>query len=127
PDRLPRLRIRDRGRVRGCDRRAAAGASGSGRTRSRAERENLRRQALNPFGQAALALQLVEMRLERERGRRAQLAGRVVPDVVEQLIARSEAPLERVGEPALAIEPVLEIFGQLLLRLPNDWPVARTE
>ena len=63
-------------------RRAGAGVAGAPRGRH---------DSVLGFGQPALALQLLEMRLEREHRRRAQVGGRVVPHDVQQLVTRCAA------------------------------------
>ena len=67
------------------------------------------------------------MRLERKRRRRAQSRRRVVPDLVEQVIALPQPARERRDQPALAVEAVIDVLAQFGLRVPDDRPVARAE
>ena len=67
------------------------------------------------------------MRLERQRGGRAQRRGSVVPHLVEQLVGGAQAAVERVDQPPLAVEPVLQVLAQLRLRVPHDRPVPGAE
>ena len=67
------------------------------------------------------------MRLQRQRGRGAQHGRRVVPDLVEQRLALADATLERVHQPSLAVEAVLDVLGELRVRIPHDRAVARAE
>ena len=86
-----------------------------------------RPRALPLSGRPALALQLLEVRLERQRGRRAQRGGRVVPDVVEQLVARAQPARERVEQAALTVEAMSDVLVELGVRVPHDRPVAGAE
>src|SRR5438552_8328916 len=67
------------------------------------------------------------MRLERERCGGSQLRWCVVPDPVEQLLAPPQSAVQRLQEPALAVEPVADVFVELRVRIPDDRPVAWAE
>ena len=78
-----------------------------------AARTTSRFEPLYAVGQPALALQLLEVRLERELRGRAQRGGRVVPHLVEQLVVRAQPARERVEQPALAVEAVRDVLVEL--------------
>jgi len=64
---------------------------------------------------------------ERERRRRAQLGGHLGPRSVEQLVARSDAGVERLEQPALPVEPVLDVLVELRPRVPDVGTVSGAE
>ena len=62
--------------------------------------------------QAALLVELAEVRGERRRRGQAQARGRVVPDAVEQLVGVAQAVVERREQAPLAVAAVREVAIQ---------------
>ena len=103
-----------------------AGLAGSGRERgSDALRASAR--TLHPGGEPALVRELVQVRRERDRRGRPQLLRHVVPGGVEHLGHRARAGLQRREQPALAIQPVLDVLVELGRRIGHRRPVAGQE
>ena len=67
------------------------------------------------------------MRGERHRRRRPQHRGRVVPHLVEQLVDRPPAVVQRGDQPPLALEPVGDVLVELGRRVVDQRAVAGAE
>src|SRR5918999_3183786 len=78
-----------------------------------------------------LLAQLLEVRLEGERGRPPQPSRlvplHVVPCAVEQVVLRARARLQRRNHLPLALQSVLDVLVELRPGVPHDRPVPRTD
>src|SRR5206468_4924720 len=72
-----------------------------------------KQRTLDAVGQAALLVELAEVRGERPRGGGPQRRGRVRPRAVEQLVDRATPLRQRLDQPSLAVEPVLDVLREL--------------
>jgi AMP-polyphosphate phosphotransferase len=81
--------------------------------------------------QAALVAQLLEVRVERDARCAPQIRrdvpGNVVPGSVEQVVAIAQPHLERGKQLALALEAVLDVLVELVVRVVDDWAVPRAQ
>src|SRR5919107_1067148 len=80
--------------------------------------------ALDPGGEAALLVELVEVRGQRDGGGRAQRGRRVGPHAVQQLVRAAQAVGQRALEPALAVEAVGDVLVELGVRVEDERPVT---
>ena len=63
------------------------------------------------------------MRRERDGRRRPQDRRSIVPDLVEQLVDRAPAGVERGDHPSLAVTAVLEVLADLRARILDNGAV----
>ena len=67
------------------------------------------------------------MRGQRDGRKRAQLLGHIRPGGVQQRLLSAAAFGDRLEQTTLAVEAVLDVFADALVRGPDRWTVARAE